>query len=137
MATGGTDNHLVLWDLRPTGVTGNKFEKLADACSITVNKNSVFGDRSAISPGGVRIGAPALTTRGMGEADFAQIAAFLHEVVVIATAIGAEGKGEKLADFVAAIAGRADVAKLRADVEAFAKAFPMPGFSIADMECKD
>ena len=131
MATGGTDNHLVLWDLRPTGITGSKFEKLADACSITVNKNSVFGDRSAVSPGGVRIGAPALTTRGMGEADFQQIATFLHEVVVICKKIQGDVSDMKLVDFVAAIKGREDVAALKAAVETFAKAFPMPGFDVA------
>lgn len=87
MATGGTDNHLVLWDLRPTGISGNKMEKLCDEVSITLNKNSVFGDRSAITPGGVRIGAPALTTRGFVETDFVQIAEFLHETVGIAAKV--------------------------------------------------
>uniref|UniRef100_A0A453D4K9 Serine hydroxymethyltransferase n=1 Tax=Aegilops tauschii subsp. strangulata TaxID=200361 RepID=A0A453D4K9_AEGTS len=56
MVTDGTDNHLVLWDLRPLGLTGNKVEKMCDLCSITLNKNAVFGDSSALSPGGVRIG---------------------------------------------------------------------------------
>ncbi|MBA0616234.1 hypothetical protein Godav_016299 [Gossypium davidsonii] len=56
LVTGGTENHLVLWDLRPLGLTGNKVEKLCDLCSITVNKNAVFGDSSALAPGGVRIG---------------------------------------------------------------------------------
>ncbi|KAL2464226.1 serine hydroxymethyltransferase 4-like [Forsythia ovata] len=56
LVTGGTENHLVLWDLRPLGLTGNKVEKLCDLCNITVNKNAVFGDSSALAPGGVRIG---------------------------------------------------------------------------------
>ncbi|PWZ54211.1 Serine hydroxymethyltransferase 4 [Zea mays] len=56
MVTDGTENHLVLWDLRPLGLTGNKVEKLCDLCLITLNKNAVFGDNSALSPGGVRIG---------------------------------------------------------------------------------
>ncbi|KAL5647760.1 hypothetical protein ACJX0J_042115, partial [Zea mays] len=55
MVTDGTENHLVLWDLRPLGLTGNKVEKLCDLCHITLNKNVVFGDSSALSPGGVRI----------------------------------------------------------------------------------
>merc|ERR1711862_916752 len=74
IATGGTDNHLILWDLKPEGVTGSKFEKLCDAVNITLNKNCVPGDKSAITPGGVRIGAPAMTTRKLDEADFEQIA---------------------------------------------------------------
>jgi len=76
LATGGTDNHLVLWDLKPQGITGSKFEKVCDAVCITLNKNCVPGDRSAVTPGGVRIGAPALTTRKMDENDFEQIAIF-------------------------------------------------------------
>merc|ERR1719215_838527 len=51
LATGGTDNHLILWDLRPQGVSGNKFELLSDLCSVTVNKNAINGDKSAFSPG--------------------------------------------------------------------------------------
>ncbi|CAA2957026.1 serine hydroxymethyltransferase 4 [Olea europaea subsp. europaea] len=57
---------------------GNKLEKLYDLCNITVNKNVVFGDSSALAPGGVRIGAPAMTSRGLVEKDFEQIAEFLH-----------------------------------------------------------
>ena len=56
MATGGTDNHLALWDLRPQALTGSKMETLCDKVGITLNKNSVYGDRSATSPGGVRVG---------------------------------------------------------------------------------
>ena len=74
----GTDNHLVLMNLRPKGITGSKVEKMCDRVHITVNKNSVVGDKSAVTPGGVRLGAPAMTTRGLKENDFKQIATFLH-----------------------------------------------------------
>lgn len=56
LATNGTDNHLILWDLRPLQLTGNKLELVCDQCHITLNKNAICGDRSALSPGGVRIG---------------------------------------------------------------------------------
>lgn len=56
LVTDGTDNHLILWDLRPEGVTGSKMEKACDLCHITLNKNAVVGDLSAMNPGGVRIG---------------------------------------------------------------------------------
>ncbi|KAE8783189.1 Serine hydroxymethyltransferase 1 [Hordeum vulgare] len=56
LVTDGTENHLVLWDLRPLGLSGNKVEKVCDLSSITLNKNAVFGDSSALAPGGVRIG---------------------------------------------------------------------------------
>merc|ERR1712100_216952 len=67
LAADGTDNHLVLWDLRPHGLTGAKVEKVCDAVSISLNRNCVHGDASALSPGGVRIGAPSMTTRGCDE----------------------------------------------------------------------
>merc|ERR1719181_2038866 len=63
LASDGTDNHLVLWDLRPHGLTGSKVEKVCEAASISLNRNAVHGDASALSPGGVRIGSPAMTTR--------------------------------------------------------------------------
>ncbi|CAN0544676.1 unnamed protein product, partial [Ectocarpus sp. 8 AP-2014] len=64
-------------DLRPKALTGSNIYKICDNVHITLNKNAVQGDRSAMSPGGVRIGAPALTTRGMKEPEFRQIAVFM------------------------------------------------------------
>merc|ERR1712146_460543 len=78
LATDGTENHLMLWDLRPLGLTGSKMEKVFEKMHITLNKNAVHGDKSAMTPGGVRIGAPAMTSRGLKEADFEQIGEFLH-----------------------------------------------------------
>lgn len=137
MATGGTDNHLVLWDLRPTGVTGAKLEKLCDECCITLNKNSVFGDRSAVSPGGVRVGAPALTTRGFVEKDFVAIANLLHKACLLAIDIQCKLVAPKnmLADFKAALEGRSgDVATLRKEVNDLATSFPMPGFNVSELK---
>ena len=135
IATGGTENHLVLWDLKPKGITGSKFEKACDAVSITLNKNCVPGDRSAVTPGGVRIGAPALTTRKFVEADFEQVAAFLVETLEIALKIQ-EQSGPKLKDFVALLKDNADIAALRKRVHEFASKFPMPGFDSAQMKYK-
>ena len=71
LATGGTDNHLLLWDVRlVVWLTGSKVEKVLELASITTNKNNIAGDVSAMNPGGVRIGTPALTSRGFGEAEF-------------------------------------------------------------------
>lgn len=126
LQSNGTDNHLVLWDLRPQGVTGNKVEKACDAVSITVNKNAVAGDYNAIAPGGVRLGAPALTSRGLKEADFEKIADFLDRVVKITVSIQ-NTVGKKLVDFVAALPANEELKALKVEVEAFAKQFPMPG----------
>ena len=136
MATGGTENHLVLWDLKPQGITGSKFEKACDAVCITLNKNCVPGDRSAVTPGGVRIGAPALTTRKMVEEDFEQIAQFLHEVLEVSLKIQ-ETSGKKLKDFVVALEGNEELKAIREKVNKFATGFPMPGFDPKEMKYQD
>jgi glycine hydroxymethyltransferase len=136
IASGGTENHLVLWDLKPKGVTGSKFEKVCDAVCITLNKNCVPGDRSAITPGGVRIGAPALTTRKMVESDFDQIALFLNEALEICIKIQAT-TGPKLVDFIPALDTSAELKALRVKVNNFATSFPMPGFDPKEMKYQD
>jgi glycine hydroxymethyltransferase len=87
LITGGTDCHLVMWDVRPHGLTGSKVEKVLDLMHITTNKNSVVGDKSAVSPGGIRLGTPALTTRGFKEDDMATIADYLVQSISISKRI--------------------------------------------------
>jgi glycine hydroxymethyltransferase len=125
LASDGTDNHLVLWDLRPHGLTGSKVEKVCEAASISLNRNAVHGDASALSPGGVRIGSPAMTTRGCGEAEFKQIAEFLHRCCMIALKVQEE-KGKKLKDFEDGLKTNKDVEQLRKDVEAWTVGFGYP-----------
>merc|ERR1712187_383731 len=126
LASDGTDNHLVLWDLRPHGLTGSKVEKVCEVCSISLNRNAVHGDASALSPGGVRIGTPAMTTRGCTTEDFKAIGLFLDRCCQIALKIQKE-KGKKLKDFELGLAGDEDVKRLKADVEAWAGSFGYPG----------
>jgi len=133
LATGGTDNHLILWDLKPQGITGSKFEKVCDAVCITLNKNCVPGDKSAVTPGGVRIGAPALTTRKMVESDFEQIGVFLDAALKIALKLQ-EKSGPKLKDFVALLDGNEEIEALKVEVNKFATSFPMPGFDPTTMK---
>jgi len=135
LVTGGTDNHLILWDLRPQKLNGAKVESLCDAVSITLNKNSVYGDKSALSPGGVRVGTPALTSRGFKEADFETVANFLHRTVQLALTIqnGLQGPETKLVDFKAAVSANPEVAVLRKEVEDFATKFYMPGYDTANL----
>ncbi|KAL8515844.1 hypothetical protein ACS0TY_014517 [Phlomoides rotata] len=94
LVTNGTENHLVLWDLRPLGLTGNKVEKLCDLCNITVNKNAVFGDSSALAPGG--------------------IAEFLHRAVTLTLKIQKE-HGKLLKDFNKGLVNNKDLEELKAD----------------------
>merc|ERR1712224_548897 len=126
LASNGTDNHLVLWDLRPHGLTGSKVERVCELASISLNRNAVHGDASALSPGGVRIGTPAMTTRGCTTEDFVKIGGFLDRCCQIALKIQAE-KGKKLKDFEAGLTGNVDIAALRKDVQAFASGFGYPG----------
>ncbi|GBF90374.1 serine hydroxymethyltransferase [Raphidocelis subcapitata] len=134
LVTGGTDNHLVLWDLRPLGITGGKMEKACDLCHVTLNKNSVLGDVSAMTPGGVRIGSPAMTSRGLGEADFVAVADFLKEVVDVCADVQAKSGAKLLKDFVAVVEKDPRIRDIRARVEAFSARFPMPGFDVGDLE---
>merc|ERR1719428_951837 len=126
LAADGTDNHLVLWDLRPHGLTGSKVEKVCECASISLNKNAVHGDASALSPGGVRIGTPAMTTRGLKVEDFKKIAEFLDRCLQISLQIQKE-KGKKLKDFELGLQDSKEVLQLKKDVEAFAFKFGYPG----------
>lgn len=135
LATDGSDNHLVLWDLRPNGVTGSKMEKVCDLAHITLNKNSVFGDKSAISPGGVRVGTPALTTRGFKEGDFEQVADFLHRCLQVAIKVQ-DGKKLKLSTFLGKLKDNEEIKQIADEVAKFASQFPMPGVGFDDMRVK-
>jgi len=126
LVTGGTDNHLLMWDVRPQGLNGGKMEWLYDLCHITVNKNTVYGDQSALTPGGLRLGSCALTSRGFTEKDFEKVAEFLHRGIEIGKECVASA-GKKLVDWKAAVEKHPGIAKLNEDVIAFASSFGMPG----------
>ncbi|RWS09019.1 Serine hydroxymethyltransferase-like protein [Dinothrombium tinctorium] len=131
LVSGGTDNHLVLLDLRPKKIDGARLEAVMNECSITANKNTCPGDKSALVPGGIRLGAPALTSRDFKEKDFEKVVAFIDEAVDIT--IKAKSKsGKTVKEFKAFIAKDEETRKslhsLRAKVVEFASKFPMPGF---------
>eukprot|EP01101_Sappina_pedata_P005768 TRINITY_DN271_c0_g1_i2.p2 TRINITY_DN271_c0_g1~~TRINITY_DN271_c0_g1_i2.p2 ORF type:complete len:556 (-),score=259.70 TRINITY_DN271_c0_g1_i2:927-2594(-) len=128
LSTGGSDNHLLLWDVRPLGLTGNKMEKVLEYVSISVNKNTLPGDTNAFSPGGVRIGTPALTSRDFKAEDFVQVVELLHRAAQIAIKIQTESGAKLIKQFVAALEGNEELKKLKEDVESFSAKFPMPGF---------
>ncbi len=80
IVSGGTDNHVMLVDLQPLGITGKEASEALDHAGITVNKNAVpFDKQSPFKAGGIRLGTPAVTTRGMKEEDMFQIADWIHE----------------------------------------------------------
>jgi len=82
LVSGGTDNHLMLADVTVLGLTGRQAEVALDRCGITVNKNMIpFDERKPLDPSGIRIGTPALTTRGMGCAEMRTIGGWILEVL--------------------------------------------------------
>jgi glycine hydroxymethyltransferase len=108
IVSGGTDTHLMLVDLRPKGLTGKEAEAVLNRAAITVNKNTVPDDpQSPFVTSGIRLGTPALTTRGMGEAEMRVVADLIER----------------------AITGRDDatLARIRAEVEELAAGFPLYG----------
>jgi len=132
IVSGGTDNHLILVDLKPNGIDGARVQNVLDEVHITLNKNSVPGDKSAMVPGGMRIGTPALTTRGFKEADFVKVAEYIHRAVEIAKDCRDKTPAPgKLKEFKAYLANegqqREDIKQLRKEVEGLAASFPMPG----------
>jgi glycine hydroxymethyltransferase len=133
LITGGTDNHLMLWDVRPLGLTGSKIEKACDLVHITVNKNTIIGDKSALVPGGVRIGTPAVTTRGMIEKDMQNIGLFLHRISELC--VDAQKKGGKnLKTFLSALEADPNLLKLKQEVEDFSTQFYIPGVDMEQMK---
>ncbi|HVA51581.1 MAG TPA: serine hydroxymethyltransferase [Pirellulales bacterium] len=82
LASGGTDNHLMLADVTTIGLTGKQAEEALGRCGITVNKNMIpYDQRKPLDPSGIRIGTPALTTRGMGPDEMTRIGGWIMEVL--------------------------------------------------------
>jgi glycine hydroxymethyltransferase len=109
LISGGTDNHLILMDVTPRGLTGKAFARALDRAGLECNYNTVPGDpRKPFDPSGVRLGTPAVTSRGMKEADMANIARWFNRV---GEAVGNDGALDAIA----------------AEVREFTAQFPCPG----------
>jgi glycine hydroxymethyltransferase len=100
IVTGGTDNHLMLIDLRNKGISGGKAEKILEYVGISVNKNTIPGDISALNPSGIRIGTPAITTRGLNEKDMFYLADILNRVIKIAIKIQIDNNTKTIKEFI-------------------------------------
>lgn len=129
LVSDGTDSHMVLVSLREQGVDGARVEYVCEKINIALNKNSIPGDKSALVPGGVRIGAPAMTTRGMGEEDFHKIVQYINETVKLAreTQQSLPKEANRLKDFKAKIDQGSDkLTQLKEEIYNWAGEFPLP-----------
>lgn len=109
LVSGGTDNHLMLVDLRPKGLNGRQAQETLDLAGITVNKNSIpFDTESVVKGGGIRIGTPAVTTRGLKEEEMMEIADLMDD------ALNSNGDASVLE-------------KVRQQVRALTSKYPLPG----------
>jgi len=115
LISGGTDNHLILIDLTPQGIAGKPAAKALDRAGIEVNYNTVpFDPRKPFDPSGIRIGTPAITTRGLGEAHMARVAAWMDD------AITAAAKDDEAA-----------IDRIAGEVRDLLAGYPMPGWAPA------
>jgi glycine hydroxymethyltransferase len=105
LISGGTDNHLILIDLRNKNITGPEAQDLLEEAGITINKNSIpYDTASPFKPSGIRLGTPALTTRGMKEGEMKKVAEWINEVI-------SNPKSAK---------------QVREEIKKFCKKFPLP-----------
>lgn len=130
LVSDGTDSHMVLLDLRSKSLDGARVEAVLEQINIACNKNSIPGDKSALTPCGIRIGAPAMTSRGMGEEDFKRIARYIDQTITLCKKVQGElpKEANKLKDFKAKVASDTvpEILALRKEVADWASTYPLP-----------
>ena len=139
IVSGGTDNHLVLLDLKQRHIDGARVERVLELVGVASNKNTVPGDRSAMKPGGLRMGTPAMTTRGFLPKDFERVADIVDRAVVIAQRIDKEAQAKAaeskrknpsgvraFLDYLGDGHDQKEIVSLRAEVEQWVGTFALP-----------
>ncbi len=128
LVSNGTDSHMVLVSLKDKGIDGARIETVCENINIALNKNSIPGDKSALVPGGIRIGAPAMTSRGLGEEDFKKIVQYIDKAVQYAKSVqqGLPTGANRLKDFKAAITqGSDEITSLKNEIYEWAGQYPL------------
>jgi glycine hydroxymethyltransferase len=132
LVSGGTDNHLMLIDVRPQGVNGATVERVLELCNIALNKNTVPGDVSAMKPGGIRLGTPAMTTRGMTADDFKKVADLVDRGIKLTGKIQESIGKSTIKKFNATLASgiapelQAEIDSIRSEVSTWVQTFNTP-----------
>ena len=124
IVTNGTDNHLFLVDLRNKGISGGKVEKILEFVNISVNKNTIPGDVSALNPSGIRIGTPAVTTRGLKENDMIYLADILDRTIKVGVIIQNVFNPKTIKEFVLYFQNHKELEILKMEVHDFMKDKP-------------
>ena len=118
---------MILVNLREHNITGSKVEKICEMVNISINKNSVFGDTSALSPGGIRLGTSPLTSRNFTEKEFETVGLYVH--LCIQQAIHIQNKsGKKMKDFLLELESteiQQQLSIIKKEVNDFASKFPL------------
>ncbi|KAI9885236.1 MAG: hypothetical protein M1823_002975 [Watsoniomyces obsoletus] len=129
LVSDGTDSHMVLLDLRPKSLDGARVDAVLEQANLAANKNSIPGDKSALNPCGIRLGAPAMTTRGFGEQDFKRVVQYVDRLIKITQDVQASlpKEANKLKDFKAKVTeGVPEILDVRKEVVEWASTFPLP-----------
>jgi len=132
MVSGGTDNHLLLLDLSANGTLGSQLEYAMDLAHMTANKNTIPGEKSSpYYPSGLRLGTPALTTRGFKEADMVKVAGWIIRVIDHLKNDGLPAEQSERMAFLKAFKAKADqdpfLKVIGAEIKEYTKNFPIPG----------
>ncbi|ODV86043.1 hypothetical protein CANARDRAFT_22828 [[Candida] arabinofermentans NRRL YB-2248] len=131
LVSDGTDTHLILINLKSKKIDGARAEAVLERANIAANKNTVPGDVSALFPSGLRVGTPAMTTRGFMGEEFEKVAEFIDLAVELTIKIKSREEGktaaEKLANFKKLAAEDEEVKKLAEEVKNFVSQYPVPG----------
>ena len=122
ISTDGTDTHIILVNLKNKDITGSKVELVCEEVGISLNKNAVYGDKSALTPGGIRLGTSAMTSRGVNTIGFIEIATILHSCIELSIEIQ-NTYGIKQVDFKNGIKQSSKINEIQNRVEIFASQY--------------
>ncbi|CCH60752.1 hypothetical protein TBLA_0D02490 [Henningerozyma blattae CBS 6284] len=129
LVSNGTDSHMMLLNVRDKGTDGARVEYVCEKIAIVLNKNAIPGDKSALLPGGARIGTPAMTSRGMDEAAFCKIVQYIDKAINFAVNVQRSLPPElfRLRDFKSAVNARLEeLLPLKKEIQEWAMQYPLP-----------